>query len=379
MDKTPAWSKTYKEILKMKKEMDDQFKSPGARVYDLPMDVLVFDKVHYKKKTLPSRSLNMPGIVNNAFSLADSIRSHTSQTRNDPNFKMLSPRFAPVLPDKHESRGLLSPSILAFYKVSPDDAEDQLLSLPSLFEASGMKKKDRESLLEMIMEVSGARKTVDEAFQTLRKMNLFGVEGPFLEVTKKLQVTFKDLERSFTRRQKSQMKKRQFAFLEKDQLKTLYSKTGMREEDRGDFDVEEYHSLNHKQREESLWKRIEVFASNRSEEETNGDPQCSLCSQSYRTCSIYVHSNHGSGCTGSCSTQPLTILAPNPQSFCFIAICPISSSGNALHSISVSSLSLCPLSHGHGSIHIIPIRPLSQCYQPIRTISCDSLSDGSVS
>ncbi|GMR36827.1 hypothetical protein PMAYCL1PPCAC_07022, partial [Pristionchus mayeri] len=96
------------------------------------------------------------------------------------------PRFAPVLPDKHESRGILSPSILAFYK---DDAEDQLVSLPSLFDVTGMGRKDRDSLLEMIMEVSGARKTVDDAFQTLRKMNLLGVEGPFLEVTKRLQKT----------------------------------------------------------------------------------------------------------------------------------------------------------------------------------------------
>lgn len=96
-------------------------------------------------------------------------------------------------------------------------------------------------------------------------MNLFGVDGPFLEVTKKLQETFKDLERSFTRRQRVQMKKRQFTFLEKDQLNTLYSKQGMNKEQQGEFDIDEYHSLSHKDREESLWKRIEIFASNQSE------------------------------------------------------------------------------------------------------------------
>lgn len=96
-------------------------------------------------------------------------------------------------------------------------------------------------------------------------MNLLGVDGPFLEVTNKLQETFKDLERSFTRRQRVQMKKRQFTFLEKDQLNTLYSKQGMNKEQQGEFDIDEYNSLSHKDREESLWKRIEIFASNQSE------------------------------------------------------------------------------------------------------------------
>lgn len=48
-EQTPAWSKTYKDILNMKKEIDGQAKSPGARVYDLPMDQLVFEKVSYSK------------------------------------------------------------------------------------------------------------------------------------------------------------------------------------------------------------------------------------------------------------------------------------------------------------------------------------------
>lgn len=103
-DQTPAWSKTYKDILNMKKEIDGQAKSPGARVYDLPMDQLVFDKVNsYKEienKTdpfqkalpssshLPSRRLNMPPIVDSAFTLADSIRSHSSKSSKDSNFKV---------------------------------------------------------------------------------------------------------------------------------------------------------------------------------------------------------------------------------------------------------------------------------------------------
>lgn len=126
--------------------------------------------------------------MKDALSLADSVRSHTSKNKGDNNYKviniiisyhlhihqMLSPRFAPVLPDKYEGRGLLSPSVLAFYKVHihslfsfhssiQDDGEDQIVPLPSLLESTGMERKDRDSLLEMIMEISGARETVEEA------------------------------------------------------------------------------------------------------------------------------------------------------------------------------------------------------------------------
>ncbi|GMT23237.1 hypothetical protein PFISCL1PPCAC_14534, partial [Pristionchus fissidentatus] len=261
-EKEVKWTDTYNTILKMKKQMDSQHKSPGARVYDLPMEQLVFEKNQNSSSSSISRPIHMPQLVQEAFNLADSFRSHSSKTKSDPNYKMLSPRFAPVLPDKYEGRGVLSPSILSFYKRGQDDAEDQIVPLPSLLEATGMGKKDRESLLEMIMEVSGARQTVDEAFKTLQNMNVFGVEGPFLEATKKIQEAFKDIEKSFNRRQKYQMEKRQFTFLDKNQLMEVYEKQGMRKESREEFDMDEYSGMSHRQREIALWKKIEEFAAN---------------------------------------------------------------------------------------------------------------------
>ncbi|KAF8372292.1 hypothetical protein PRIPAC_78721 [Pristionchus pacificus] len=303
-----AWGKTYKSILKMKKGIDAQWKSAGARVYDLPMDRLVFDKNATNSapsSLLPTRSVKMPDVVERAFSLADSFRAHLSRDSRDANVKMLSPRFAPVMPDKHDGRGSLSPSILAFYKVlsifcyltiSPvfslskctsgmpnedvsstergpitqDDAEDQIVPLPSLLKATGMKRKDRDSLLEMIMEVSGARTTVDAAFETLNEINLFGVEGPFLEVTKKLEEAFHDLEKSFTRQQKREMSKRKFAFLSKNQLQRLYVQQGITDEHHADFDLDAYDALTPHQREEALWRRVEIFAMNKTTQKRGG-------------------------------------------------------------------------------------------------------------
>lgn len=91
----------------------------------------------------------LPPIMRDAFSLANMIRSHASKdTKTDLNFKVnaffalskiiplnqlvqfLSPRFAPVMPDKLDSSGgFLSPSVLAFYK---DDTEQQIAPIPKV-------------------------------------------------------------------------------------------------------------------------------------------------------------------------------------------------------------------------------------------------------
>lgn len=58
-------------------------------------------------------------------------------------------------------------------------------------------------------------------------MNLLGLEGEFVEVTKRIQKVFNDMANTFTRRQKDEIEKRKFTFLEKDQLKEVYSKQGL--------------------------------------------------------------------------------------------------------------------------------------------------------
>lgn len=130
--------------------MEIRERDPTARMYDSPVDELVFNKVseihslisslsslfptlHNSRLNLdiPLNGNGIPPLVKDALSLANSVRSHTSKNKGDNNYKvidiiisyhfhihqMLSPRFAPVLPDKYEGRGLLSPSVLAFYKV----------------------------------------------------------------------------------------------------------------------------------------------------------------------------------------------------------------------------------------------------------------------
>ncbi|GMR47857.1 hypothetical protein PMAYCL1PPCAC_18052, partial [Pristionchus mayeri] len=145
-----------------------------------------------------------------------------------------------------------------------DDAEDQIVPLPALLKATGMERKDRDSLLEMIMEISGARETVQEAAKVLQQMNLFGIEGEFMEVTKRMQKVFTEMAESFTRRQKDEIEKRKFTFLEKEQLMEVYRKQGLRREHHEEFDLDEYGNQSYEDREESLWKRIELISANES-------------------------------------------------------------------------------------------------------------------
>ncbi|VDM73302.1 unnamed protein product, partial [Strongylus vulgaris] len=136
------------------------------------------------------------------------------------------------MPDKADIRGSLSPSIFSFYK---DDTEDQLLPIPKvnnlqlyvdlsvqLLDATGMPEKDREEVLESIMEMTGARQIVDDAMKTLSSTELFGMQGELKEVTERIAKIFTNLEKTFNQKQKKDMKKRGFTFLETNQLEELH-------------------------------------------------------------------------------------------------------------------------------------------------------------
>ncbi|KIH44561.1 hypothetical protein ANCDUO_25413 [Ancylostoma duodenale] len=127
------------------------------------------------------------------------------------------------MPDKADIKGSLSPSILSFYK---DDVEEQLLPIPELLDATGMSENDREDVLETVMEMTGARQVIDDAMKTLASTELFGMQGELQEVTERVAKIFTNLERNFNRKQKSDMKKRGFTFLETNQLEKLHQQQG---------------------------------------------------------------------------------------------------------------------------------------------------------
>ncbi|ETN85065.1 hypothetical protein NECAME_16938 [Necator americanus] len=195
---TSKWVDSYKSLLTIKKALDERAKQPGAKSI-------------------------IPPIVQDAYNLIHTLEGKSKEVGDSSNIKFLSPRFAPIMPDKADIRGSLSPSILSFYK---DDTEEQLLPIPKLLDATGMNESDREDVLETVMEMTGARQIIDDAMKTLSSTELFGMQGELQEVTNRLTKIFTNLEKTFNRKQKKDMKKRGFTFLETNQLEELHGEQG---------------------------------------------------------------------------------------------------------------------------------------------------------
>ncbi|CAJ0605409.1 unnamed protein product [Cylicocyclus nassatus] len=252
------WNESYESLLKIKKALDEKAKQPGARVYDFRM----FDLVLGNSKPTRARKEKSitPPLVQQAYNLIRSFEGKSKEFGESANIKFLSPRFAPIMPDKADIKGSLSPSIFSFYK---DDTEDQLLPLPKLLDATGMTEEDRGEVLETVMEVTGARQIVDDAMKTLSSTELFGMQGEIKEVTERIAKIFTNLESTFNRRQKKDMDKRGFTFLETNQLEELHKEQGLaKHASEIEFDIHEYGNQTRAQREESLWLRVAEIAAN---------------------------------------------------------------------------------------------------------------------
>ncbi|EYC14033.1 hypothetical protein Y032_0042g672 [Ancylostoma ceylanicum] len=218
------WTESYKGLLTIKKALDDRAKQPGARVYEFRMlDLVIGNETPTRSKV---EKTMIPPIVHEAYSLIRAFEGKSKEVGSSSNIKFLSPRLAPIMPDKADIKGSLSPSILSFYK---DDTEDQLLPIPKLLDATGMSEDDREDVLETVMEMAGARQVIDDALKTLASTELFGMQGELQEVTERVARIFTNLERNFNQKQKKDMKKRGFTFLEKNQLRQLHQEQASQE------------------------------------------------------------------------------------------------------------------------------------------------------
>ncbi|WKX97406.1 hypothetical protein Q1695_013229 [Nippostrongylus brasiliensis] len=169
------------------------------------------------------------------------------------NARVLSPRLLPLVPDRlSTSQRFLSPTLLPFYR---DDSEQQILPIPKLLEASGLNEKDRERVLEMVMEVSGARSTVDNAMKILRHLNSFGMGKAILSVSKKIDETFERLHSSLKNYQKDDLGRRGYTFMDEKQMRRLLDDQGLEAEEMKE-QVREYGRMSREEREEALWEAV---------------------------------------------------------------------------------------------------------------------------
>ncbi|KAL3994245.1 Moulting cycle family protein [Acanthocheilonema viteae] len=253
------WTKTYEHIMEFKKQMDQHFGSSNTRVYTLRLFDLVLDN---EKRTRPKVQSKYKDLIS---MIIDFVNGINRNSKNEQlNFRFLSPRVMPLMPDKMQfEKRILSPSIMSFYK---DDNPDNIIPFPKLLEKSGMTEEDRKAVLEMIMDVSGARVAIEMAFDILNETNVSNLEGVIFETTKRINQSFKDLEKSFNVEQQNDLERKGFTFLEASQLKQIFHQQGVKKLEDVNFDLKKYEQLNRTEKEETLWTHIERIAENETEE-----------------------------------------------------------------------------------------------------------------
>uniref|UniRef100_A0A0K0D2F9 RNA-dependent RNA polymerase n=1 Tax=Angiostrongylus cantonensis TaxID=6313 RepID=A0A0K0D2F9_ANGCA len=236
-----------------------RFKEYRSRRMKRSVYRLVLNGVSDKRRADRLQPL-MPPLVKEAYNMMRMLEGKSKGTSDSSNMKFLSPRIGAIMPDKNEVKGSLSPSLLPFYK---DDSEEQLLPIPKLLDAAGMTEKDRDDILETVMEIAGARQVIDDAMKMLSNTELLGMQGELKDVTEKMMRMFAKMERTFTIKQKADMKRRGYTFLEKHQLRSLHNQNELaKHRSELDFDIDEYGKQSHSEREEALWLRLAEIAAN---------------------------------------------------------------------------------------------------------------------
>uniref|UniRef100_A0A914E141 Uncharacterized protein n=1 Tax=Acrobeloides nanus TaxID=290746 RepID=A0A914E141_9BILA len=183
------------------------------------------------------------------------MNSVKGMRKSKGNVKFLSPRFLSLFPDKLTSADeQLSPNVLSFYKDNRSIA-----ALPEVLSSIGMTEFDRDSVLSMLMDVSGTTKRVNSALEILKDLNFFDAENEIMNVTEKIVSSFDRLNKTLNIFQTDQMNKKGFAFLEKDQMERFYKDQGI-DQKLNLADFEDFFNYNHVERELSLWSTVENIA-----------------------------------------------------------------------------------------------------------------------
>uniref|UniRef100_A0A914LWA3 Uncharacterized protein n=1 Tax=Meloidogyne incognita TaxID=6306 RepID=A0A914LWA3_MELIC len=259
----------YEFLVHLKRENDKKRKSPGARAYNMRMYDLVLGTNEPSMSQVEQESPQ--GLLKMGITLLNKLTQNGSNKSDTTNFKFMSPRFAPLMPDGANKKSLFSPTIFALYENEENeeingDKEGNLLktadSLPKVLRASGLKSGDRQALLQMLMQLSGSIGHVKKAIELLKSLNFFEIEPDFREANKKIINAYKNVERSFDNEQKYDIDSRGWTFLDQRQFDQLCK------EQHADFpeelrkETERFSQLDRIGREQALWKRIERIARN---------------------------------------------------------------------------------------------------------------------
>ncbi|WKY08156.1 hypothetical protein Q1695_007558 [Nippostrongylus brasiliensis] len=251
-DLSRKWSTTYRKMAKVAKILEKNEKLPGARVYEARVyDLAVGHGVRKSREN----QIAVPAALKSVFDIVTSFKGSGSS-------RVLSPRIAPLVPDRSRSQRVLSPSLFPFYN---DEAEEQIMPIPKVLESAGLNENDREKVLAMVMEVSGARETVDNAMKVLHHMSSFGLGDKLFSVSEDVSRLFhignifEELRSSFSKMQRIEMKRRGYTFMDQQQMRRLHEQQGLKQPELKAV-VDNYSNLSRGSRDDMLWDAVMSMA-----------------------------------------------------------------------------------------------------------------------
>ncbi|KAL3086376.1 hypothetical protein niasHT_033494 [Heterodera trifolii] len=268
-DNSPKWTQLYDALVKIKMANDQKRKMPGARVYEMRMYDLVLAR--NEPSLGPKEKKSGSGILKMGIQLLNKLRSATGGANS--NFKIMSPRFVPLLPEAAEeekNRGNLSPTILALYDLEDNErktekgtaAEAAATSLPQLLRALGVTSQDRDALLHTLLDVSGSIGHVQKAMELLKALNFFEIENDLTDANNRIVDAFSRMEQSFDDAQRQEMQKDGWTFLRQFQYDQLCTDQYAQLPEGFRHSIDEFSQMPRETREAMLWKRIERISRN---------------------------------------------------------------------------------------------------------------------
>ncbi|KAI6216144.1 hypothetical protein M3Y99_01837800 [Aphelenchoides fujianensis] len=172
-------------------------------------------------RQLQPEPANMPRMLKDTYELVDSLNKHTEML----NAKILSPRFASLVDDNRDKDTvhLLSPRVFSLYK---DDSPNAILPLPDVVDAFGLRADDKDAVLELIMDASGANEIVKDAFNIFSTNETAQLMSDVDGVTETLNAIYDGVKQLFAPKQRRDLAQRKYTFINPEQAEMLYGEKG---------------------------------------------------------------------------------------------------------------------------------------------------------
>ncbi|KAI6198728.1 hypothetical protein M3Y96_00550200 [Aphelenchoides besseyi] len=227
------------------------------------LDTVTDNDARYRKKLpfmkrmrqMQPDAENMPKMLKDTYELVDSMNKHTEML----NVKVLSPRFGSLIDDNRDQDTvhLLSPRLFSLYK---DDSPNSILPLPDVVDAFGLRADDKDAVLELVMEASGANEIVKDAFNIFSTNETAQLMGDVDGVTETLNFIYDQVKSLFATRQRRDLAQRKYTFLNGKQLQMLYGDKGPYNNTL-DIDIKDYAKWTEVDKRRALMNSIRRIAS----------------------------------------------------------------------------------------------------------------------